>query len=278
MAAAAARLMGSAKRGLQLQGTLWLEVGGENLAGPGRIELLARIAECGSISAAARAIGMSYKAAWDAIDSMNNLAGRPLVERLTGGRGGGGTRLTRRGEQLVRNFRLIESEHRRFVEQLGRQSEGIADDYLLLRRMSLQTSARNTFQGTVVGLTRGAVNDEVELEVVGGHRLVASVTHVSCESLGLRIGGEAFALVKASSIILLSDGDDVRLSARNRLAGRIARLSAGAVNTEVVLELPNGGAIAAIVTHAGAKSLGLVEGGAATAIFKASSVIIGVPA
>ena len=96
---------------------------------------------------------MSYKAAWDAIDTMNNLAGEPLVERLAGGKGGGGTRLTRRGEQLVANFRTLEREHRRFIEQLSRQAEGLADDYLLIRRMGMKTSARNQFLGTVTRVT-----------------------------------------------------------------------------------------------------------------------------
>ena len=88
---------------------------------------------------------MSYKAAWDAVDAMNNLAGEPLVERVSGGKGGGGTRLTRRGAQLVENFKLIEREHRHFIEQLSRQAEGIADDFLLLRRINMKTSARNQF-------------------------------------------------------------------------------------------------------------------------------------
>src|SRR5690554_5077736 len=139
--------MAATDRTLRLHGSLWLSVDGEKFGGEQRIALLGQIAESGSITRAAKAIGLSYKAAWDAIDSMNNLAGEPLVERLAGGKGGGGTRLTRRGEQLVENFRLIEREHLRFVEQLSRQATGIADDYLLIRRMAMKTSARNQFHG-----------------------------------------------------------------------------------------------------------------------------------
>ena len=265
-------------KGIELQGAIWMTGGSANLGGPGRIELLSRIAECGSITGAAKAIGMSYKAAWDAIDAMNNLAGEPLVERQTGGKGGGGTRLTRRAEQLVANFRLIVQEHRRFIEHLSRQAEGIADDYLLIRRMSMKTSARNEFLGTVRELKRGAVNDEVELEVAGGQRIVAIVTHESSESLGLQPGAEAFALIKASSIIVVTDEAGARFSARNRLAGTVSRVQPGAVNTEVVLDLPGGGSVAAIVTNESATNLGLATGKPATAIFKASSVIVGVPA
>lgn len=261
-----------------VHGSIWLTMAGENFGGAGRVDLLARIAECGSISQAAKSIKMSYKAAWDAIDTMNNLAGEPLVERLTGGKGGGGTRLTQRGEQLVANFKIIEREHRQFIDQLSRQAEGITHDFLLIRRMNMKTSARNQFLGKVSAIKQGAVNDEIELAIPGGLTLIAIVTHESRDGLGLQVGGEAFVLVKASSIIVVTDDSDARFSARNRLAGKVSRLQTGAVNSEVVIELPAGGAIAAVITNESCQSLGLAVGKPASAIFKASSVIVGVPA
>jgi molybdate transport system regulatory protein len=247
-----------------LQGSVWMTVGGQNFGGPGRVDLLASIAETGSISQAAKAIKMSYKAAWDAIDAMNNLAGEALVERLTGGKGGGGTRLTSRGEQLVKNFRLLEQIHRDFVEQLNRQTSGIADDLNLISRLNMKTSARNQFFGTVSRVQAGAVNDEIELDIAGGQKLVAIVTRESTESLGLQPGRQAFALIKSSSVILV-------------MQGTISRLTPGAVNTEVVLDLPGGGTVAAVITNDSAVTLELAEGLVATAMFKASSVIVGVP-
>ncbi len=262
---------------IELRGLLWMTVDGKNLGGPGRIDLLEKIVEFGSITHAAKAMKMSYKAAWDAIDSMNNLAGEPLVERLAGGKGGGSTRLTRRGEQLVGNFRLIEREHRLFVDQLSRNSEGIADDCLLIRRMNIRTSARNQYLGKVSAIKRGTVNDEVELAIVGGQKIVAIVTHESTKGLGLNVGVEAFALIKASSIIIVTDIQAANFSARNRLTGMVSRLQKGAVNTEVVIDLPGGGSVAAIVTSESCNALGIAAGSAATAIFKASSVILGIP-
>jgi molybdate transport system regulatory protein len=85
-------------------------------------------------------------------------------------------------------------------------------------------------------------------------------------------------LVKASSIIVVTDDDGARFSARNRLTGVVARVQPGAVNTEVVIDLPGGGSVAAIVTNESGNALGLVVGKAASAIFKASSVIVGIPA
>ena len=266
------------KSHIALHGSIWITVGDENFGGAGRITLLSKIAEYGSISQAAKSMQMSYKAAWDAIDNMNNLAGEPLMERLTGGKGGGGTRLTRRGEQLIENFRLIEREHRRFVDQLSHQADGIADDMLLIRRMSMRTSARNQFHGKVTGVRHGAVNDEVEMEIVGRQKITAIITHESTENLGLRPGVEALALIKSSSVIIVTDDEGVRFSTRNRLQGTVSRLQPGAVNTEVVIDLGGGSSVAAIVTNVSSQALDLKVGAPATAIFKASSVILGIPA
>jgi molybdate transport system regulatory protein len=269
--------MEDGNNGIALQGTVWMTVGGENFGGPGRVDLLAKIAETGSISQAARVLKISYKGAWDAIDGMNNLAGVALVERLAGGKGGGGTRLTPRGEQLVRNFRAVERIHQQFVAQLTLEAADLAADVNLLNRLNMKTSARNQFFGTVSRVQSGAVNDEIELDIAGGHKIVAIVTHESTHTLGLHIGAQAFALIKASSIILMTDAEGARFSARNFLEGDIARLTPGAVNTEVVLALAGGGSIAAIITNASAQALELAEGKRASAMFKASSVIIAVP-
>jgi molybdate transport system regulatory protein len=270
--------MGSDNTSFALQGAVWMTVGDEKFGGQGRVELLAAIGQAGSISQAAKAIGISYKGAWDAIDAMNNLAGEALVERVAGGKGGGGTRLTARGEQLVRNFRALEQLHQQFVQQLNAQAGNLSADLTLIGRLNMKTSARNQFFGTVSRVQPGAVNDEIDIDIAGGHRIVAIVTHESTASLGLAPGAQAFALVKASSIILMTEGEGARFSARNQLAGTISRLVPGAVNTEVVLDLTGGGSIAAIITNESARSLELAEGGTATAMFKASSVIVGVPA
>ena len=263
---------------LTIGAELWLSLDGHNLAGARRVALLAKIAEVGSITQAAKEVGFSYRGAWNAIEDMGNLAGEPLLERMVGGKGGGFTRLTPRGEKLVHNFALIEQEHARFVDRLNRKAEGLTEDYSLMESIAMKTSARNQFAGTVHAVRGGAINDEVELEVIGGLHIVATVTHESCQDLGLKPGAKAFALIKASSIVLMTEAGDVKLSARNQLAGTVTRLVPGAVNTEVVLALLGGGSVAAIITNESAKTLGLAQGGAATAIFKASSVIVGVAA
>lgn len=262
---------------LGLQGQIWLTAGERSIGGHGRMDLLSRIAELGSISQAAKSMKMSYKAAWDAVDHMNNLAGQPLVHRTTGGKGGGSTVLTERGMQLIENFKQLEDMHQRFLQQLSLHANRMADDLLVIRRLGMKTSARNQFFGTVKTVAKGAVNDEVQLEIPGGHLITATVTSASVKELGLTQGAEAFALIKASSIILVTEADDVKFSARNQLTGVVERIQTGAVNTEVVVNLSDSGSVAAIVTNESAKNLQLKKGSSVTALFKASSVIVGVP-
>lgn len=241
------------------------------------MDLLGSLESERSITAAARAVGLSYKAAWDAIAAMNNLSSAPLVERSVGGRGGGGAHLTDAGRRLVETFRALEVESDRFVQRVNRRvrdREGLAT----LGRMSLLTSARNHFVGRVSRVVKGAVNDEIELTLPGGDLIVAVITRDSSRTLGLRRGVEAVALVKSSWIILGRDdaAAPLRLSARNCLRGTVRRVVAGAVNSEVELELAGGASLVAVVTRASVKALGLKPGQPASAIFKASSVILGV--
>lgn len=263
---------------LGLDGAVWLTVGGENLGGHARVALLRAVAEQGSITQAAKAVGLSYKAAWDAIDQMNQLAGEPLVERSTGGRGGGSTRLTARGERLVQRYAQIDAAHQRFMRLLDNASIDLDQDFSLLNILNMKTSARNQFVGTVTSVRAGAVNDEIELTLPGGARLVATVTRESTASLGLRTNMTAIALVKASSVLLATGLEGGKVSARNQLPGTVAVVTPGAVNAEVELEVAGAGRIVAIVTQDSVKALGLAPGARATALFDASSVILAVVA
>ncbi|WP_069704998.1 TOBE domain-containing protein [Burkholderia seminalis] len=263
---------------LELGGELWLRAGEQTLGGATRIALLAAIGDTGSITRAAKAVGLSYKAAWDAVDTMNNLAGEPLVARSTGGKGGGGTTLTPRATSLISAFRTIEREHRRFIEAASAAVAGFDVDWALIGRIGMKTSARNQLFGKVASIVRGTVNDEVTLTLPGGQPVVAVLTHESAEALGLREGAEACALVKASWVVLAvdDDGPDLKVSARNQLRGRVEAVVAGAVNSEVTLALDGGGTLTAVVTHDSVAALQLDAGRPAIALFKASSVILAV--
>ena len=260
---------------LEISGRLWLNRQGHGYLGAGRIALLERIGATGSIAQAARSMGMSYKTAWDAVEAMNNLADHPLVARTAGGKGGGGTHLTDYGNQVVAGYRLMEAEHRRFLDRMAAGVQNFNQIQNLLRAISMKTSARNQFRGRVSYLKKGAVNSEVKLELGEGLEIFAIITNEAVDDLGLVVGKEAVALIKASFVILAPD-ETLRVSARNRLCGMVREVIPGAVNTEVKLDLPGGRALSAIITQDAQSELGFAPGQRACALIKASHVILAV--
>ncbi|MBP5998694.1 MAG: TOBE domain-containing protein [Azonexus sp.] len=139
-------------------------------------------------------------------------------------------------------------------------------------------SARNQLAAKVSNIRNGTVNAEIELTLAGGDTLVAIVTERSVKDLGLTIGKDVVALIKAPWVILTVGPQPLKFSARNRLTGRIARVREGAVNTEVTLALPGGAAIVAVVDTEAVTELELKVGVEATALIKASHIVLGVSA
>lgn len=263
----------------KLTGKLLIDTAMGSFLGDKRIRLLEAIDKFGSISQAAKAVPFSYKAAWDAVDDMNNVAPEPLVKRAAGGRHGGGTELTAFARRLIAFYRALEKESQLALEKLTRNLEqsgvcDVADFRQVLRRMSMKTSARNQFAGPVESIKEGLVDSEVSLRLSPTLLLTAIVTRESAEKLGLIAGREVLAFVKASSILLMA-GDDGRISARNRFTGCVTHIHSGQVNAEVTLEMPDGQhVITAVVTDDSIKRLGLAVGQPLTAVFKASSVFL----
>ena len=121
------------------------------------------------------------------------------------------------------------------------------------------------------------VTDEIQIKTDSGAELVATITHGSAQQLGLAQGSSVIALIKAPSVIVVTDAQGMRFSARNQLTGTVAKVHTGSVNTEVQIDA-QGLKVVAIVTNESASTLGLVAGKAATALFKASQVVLAVPA
>jgi len=262
--------------GIELDGSLWLHKSDQKFLGADRIRLLEEIDVLGSITQAAKAVGISYKNAWDLVNMINNLADHPLVERLTGGRGGGGTTLTVHGKEVIREFRVLQEEHRRFLENLEQRLGDTAGLYRFVRRISMKVSARNVFAGTVTKITKGVVNSEVALALTGGTPIIAVVTNGAIDNLGLKTGASAYAIIKASYVMVGTDLHDAKISARNVMCGTVTKIIEGPVSTEVDVEIGGGNTVSAVITHESSKNLGLKVGGHACTLFKASSVILGV--
>lgn len=142
----------------------------------------------------------------------------------------------------------------------------------------MKISARNRFNGTVSALTEGAVSVEVGIATVAGDRLVAVVTRESVDALGLAVGSPVIALVKAPWVMVMVDDGDESFSARNRLKGVVEQVDSGTVNAEVAIRLPGGTLVNAVVSRDAVLELGLKPGVSATALIKASHVVLACPA
>jgi molybdate transport system regulatory protein len=260
---------------LELRGNFEIARLGRRYLGGSRIDLLEAIDRRGSISQGAKDVDLSYKAAWDAVDAMNNLAEQPLLIRAIGGQHGGGSYLTAHGREIIRLYRLLESGYQRLFTQMQAQVHDFDKLNDLLRTINMKTSARNQFRGTVKTVRKGAVNADVILDLGDGLEIFANITNEAVEDLGLKKGREAVALIK-SSLVLLSPDPHIKISARNRLSGTITAIIRGSVNSEVKIQLNGGRVLTAIITEEGLEELDLAEGTPCTALVKASHVLIAV--
>jgi len=260
----------------EFEPVLGLRRKGGGRIGDDRIRLLEAIAACGSISGAARAVGIPYTSAWDAVAALNNLVKRPLVVGHVGGRAGGGTQLTEEGRRFVAATRALEAELRRLKGALERATQNNDLPLNLGWRLAMKTSARNQLRCTVTAIKPGAVNAEVVMTIGDGIPLVAIITGESVKTLELAPGREVFALIKSSFVLLAPEGEVGRISARNVIPGTVVRHEAGAVNSEIVLDIGGGKTLAAIITKESAETLGFAVGSRACALIKASHIILAV--
>lgn len=238
-----------------------------------QVDLLEAIEQCGSISSAAKQVGISYKTAWDRIDAINNMSPQPLVSRSVGGVQGGGTSLTEYGRKIIAGFRALQEAHNEYLQHLGNKLQSLGDVANFMKTENIRTSARNQFRGKVKKIIPGAVNSEVIVDINSSQTLVAIITSDSVSNLGLKKGSNVVALVKASWVLLARD-TAIATSARNKLLGTVSRIEEGAVNCDVTIDLGEGKSISAVITRDSLKTLDLKTGEAACALFKASSVIL----
>jgi molybdate transport system regulatory protein len=140
----------------------------------------------------------------------------------------------------------------------------------------MKISARNVLAGTVQNVTKGAVNAEVAITLRGGETIVAVITNSSVDSLDLQPGKDAFAIIKASEVMIGVGIGAGSISARNLLPGVVESVRDGAVNSEVEVRLAGGTSVVASITKASVESLGLRSGVKVCAIVKASNVLVGV--
>ena len=171
---------------MQAEILLTLKLQQRLFADPRRIELLRQVRHTGSISQGAKLAGISYKSAWDAINEMNQLADESLVDRSTGGKGGGGAVLTPYGERLIQLYELLAQIQQKAFDVLKEDSLPLDSLLAAISRFSLQTSARNQFFGTVVERTHQTVQQHIDILLADGKTQIrAAITERRCDVVHL---------------------------------------------------------------------------------------------
>ena len=265
--------MSASKPARPVEAQLTLKGAGIGAVGRERIAMLEAAAQEGSITAAAKKLGLSYKAVWDGISAINNLVPRPVLIGRTGGVGGGGAALTEEGRKLILAFRRLEEKLSRVSVALLEEGEDISPD-LLLWGIAMKTSARNAFRCTVREVRREAVNVEVVLGVTDGHALTAIITNDSADDLEIAPGRDVVALIKASFVTLAPAGEAPSRSGDNCFVGAVEKRVDGEANTEIVLDIGEGKTLVSVLPREDADHLHLAVGGEACALFSASHVIL----
>lgn len=193
-----------------------------------RIDILRRLQDAGSISEAARRAGVSYKAAWQAIDILSNLAGTPLVEKVVGGAGGGGAQLTQAGKELLKASTELEKAKTQLVKKAS--AKPTTDNSTAF--LGLRTTMRNQFPCTVSAIVKKAGFVRVELTSKGGTVFHSKITAASAELFDLHKGQQVLVLCKATAVhITKASGENNK----NVVHGIVARKSRGSASGEVNL-------------------------------------------
>ena len=214
-----------------------------------RIDILRRIGEGGSISEAARRAGVSYKAAWQAIETLGNLAGTPMVAKAVGGSGGGGAVLTASGHRVLEAAAMLDKARADVLAMLasGQDDQDSQDGHARqhgragkrigpgLAAMALRTSMRNQFPCEVASLRATGGLVRVGLALPGGERLFSRVTRESAQLLQLARGRQVLALFKATAVRVAAGIEPA--AARNLVVGSVSRASRSALGGEVSLRL-----------------------------------------
>jgi len=230
---------------MELTSALTLEMLGQPFLLEKRIELLLAIKEHGSISKAAKAIPMSYKSAWEAVDVMNTLSTQPIVEKETGGKNGGGTTITRYGLKLLDTYKVLKEEHTHFLQRLAEVTNIESGEFKTIGRLALQLSARNQIQAEVLSVASENVNAKIVLKLKGGQEIISVITHEAVENLHLSQGQSVTAIIKSSAVLVSSTAEIMHVD--NRLKGVIEKIDTDSHNVKVVIDIGKGDKIVSVL-------------------------------
>lgn len=236
--------------------------------------LLSAIEEKGSLIAAAKRAGLSYKGAWDMLERAGQLSPRPLIESSAGGGKARGTRLTVTGRRLLEIHRALEIRKQALLRQLN---EELASDPIVLqwyRRLILKSSTRNQWRAEVLSLKKGVVTQIVTLRLPGGAQLSASFPEESLTPMRLEHGTAVIAMVKAPMIHLVAQHCPLRFAAENQFDGRVVSAVLAGSDAEVRVLLETQDEVVSVLSLQEWAELEVQEGDPVRVMFDAEAVLL----
>ena len=171
---------------------VWLEYKGKPLLGKGGAQILEAIKEAKSISKAAKELGMSYRYVWNYLAKIEKTMQEPVVQTYRGGRkGGGGAKLTKLGESLLKEYRLVE----------GYVGEILGDEEYW-EAVGLKISARNRLRGVVKDVEKGVITAKVKIKIEKPVTVTAIISKEAVEELDIKAGDNVEAVIKATEVMV----------------------------------------------------------------------------
>ena len=237
-------------------------------------DLLAAIETEGSLVAAAKRAGLSYKGAWDMIERASLLSPRPLIDRNPGGGVDRGTRLTETGRGLLDIHRRLETRKEGILQVLNHE---LSSDPILLqwyRRLILQSSTRNQWRAEVLSIKTGVVRNEVSVRLPGGVIIVASVSRACLTELALDFGVPVTVLVKTPMVQLMMGAEGYAVSAENQFQGLITDIVGDGLSVEAIVQLSSGLKVTTALSNDCFSEMNLKEGAKVMVFFDADAVIL----
>jgi len=174
---------------------VWLEYKGKPILGKGGADILEAIKKEKSISKAAKKIGMSYRYVWNYLAKINKTLDEPIVETFKGGKtGGGGAKLTRLGEMLLKEYKRVE-------DYVGE----ILGDEEYWEAAGLKISARNRLKGIVKNVEKGDIIAKVKMEINAPTTITALISREAVEDLNIKVGDSVEAVIKATEVMIAKE-------------------------------------------------------------------------
>ncbi len=258
---------------MELSSKLTLEMLGKPFLLEKRIELLHAIVEHGSISKAAKAVPMSYKSAWEAVDTMNNLSPKPIVYREIGGRDGGGTTITTYGLKLLENYALLKEEHTRFLSRLSELMDIQSGAFNTIGRLSMQISARNQIQAKVISIESKEINSKIHLSLKSGQTLMAVITKEAVENLHIEKGQTIVAIFKSNAVLLSNLKN--KESGENSIVGVVDKIDVDIKNAKVLVDIGSHNKIVSVIPKYMFDKMSIKEGNSIVVTVKSNDIMLG---